>query len=66
MSEPLTGQTITVTTGRNLNTKEMADLIQTVFGRTGCPTCTSGGNFVLRQELELPVDPALKVRVNIT
>lgn len=66
MSEPLAGHTITVTTPRSLNTTEIVDLIQKVFSATPCRTCTSGGHFVLRQELELPVDPALNVRVNIS
>lgn len=66
MSEPLAGHTITVTTPRSLNTTEIADLIRKVFSATQCPHCTSGGNFVLRQELELPVDPALNVHVNIS
>jgi len=59
MPGSLAGQTITVTTKKSLNTEEMAKLIVDVFGRTGCRTCTSGGHFMLREEVELPVDPAL-------
>jgi hypothetical protein len=66
MSGPLAGQTITVTAKKSLNTDEMAKLIVSVFGATGCRTCTSGGHFVLREELELPVDPALDARAVIT
>jgi len=44
----------------------LAALIKSVFGRTGCRTCTSGGNLVLREELELPLEPALNARASIT
>jgi hypothetical protein len=66
MPGPLAGQTITVTTKKSLNTEEMAKLIVNVFGGTACRGCTSGGHFVLREELELPVDPALDARAVVT
>ena len=66
MSESLAGKTLTVTTSKNLDTTQMATLIQNVFSATSCPRCTSGGHFILRQELELPVDSALKVHAVLT
>jgi hypothetical protein len=66
MSGPLAGQTITVTTRKSLNTEEIAKLVVNVFGGTACRGCTSGGHFVLREEIELPVEPALNARAVIT
>ncbi|HXA24245.1 MAG TPA: hypothetical protein VNW90_18325 [Acetobacteraceae bacterium] len=66
MPGPLAGQTITVTTNKSMNTDEIANLVKSVFGATGCRTCTSGGHFVLREEVELPVEHAPNVRAVIT
>jgi hypothetical protein len=63
MSDVLAGKTITVTTTKSLNVDEMADLIQATFKKTGCPTCTSGGHFVLREEAELAVSANARVTV---
>jgi hypothetical protein len=66
MSNTLTGKTITITTRKNMNVEEMIELIRTSFGKTQCPTCTSGGYLVLREEAELSVEPALKARVTLS
>jgi hypothetical protein len=66
MSKELAGKTITVTTKRSLNVDEISELIRNVFAATGCPTCTSGGHFVLREVVELPVETAPHASVVIT
>jgi hypothetical protein len=66
MSGILAGTTITVYTKKNLNTDELAAVLKAAFKNTGCQTCTSGGHFILREELDLPIDPALGARATIT
>ena len=58
MSNELAGKTITVTTKKSLSVDEISELVRNVFGATGCQGCTSGGNFVLREAVELPLDAA--------
>jgi len=66
MSNELAGKTITVTTKKSLNVDEITELVRNVFGATGCRGCTSGGYFVLREEVELPLDPASNATAVIT
>ncbi len=65
MSGSLAGKTITVTTKKSLNTDEMAALVKSVFGATGCRTCTSGGHFILREEVELPAEASPNARATL-
>jgi len=58
MSAELAGKTIAVTTRKSLNTDEIVELVRSVFGATGCPRCTSGGFFTLREEAVLPLNTA--------
>jgi len=37
-----------------------------VLGRTGCPTCTSGGHFIWQMYEEFAVNPALEVTPVLT
>ncbi len=66
MPGPLTGKTITVTTSRSLTPAEMARTIEGAFRGTQCPTCTSGGHFILHEETELPMDKTLNARAGIS
>jgi hypothetical protein len=62
MAQPLAGRTLTVTVGGDLNTEQIATVVERVFESAGCKGCTSGANFLLRQESEWVVDPQLNVR----
>jgi hypothetical protein len=66
MSAELAGKTITVTTKKSLNVDEIVELVRGVFGATGCRTCTSGGHFVLREEVELPLNSAMPATAKIS
>lgn len=66
MSGSLNGKTITITTTKSLNIEELVDTVRKVFGETGCRGCTSGGNLILREEVELPLDASANARAVIT
>jgi len=62
MSTVLNGKTITVTTRKSLDIDEIVELVRSAFGATGCPRCTSGGYFNLREEVELTMSTSAPAR----
>ena len=65
MSESLNGKTITITTKKNMNIDELVAVVRKVYGETGCRGCTSGGNLILREEVELPLEASVNARAVI-